>query len=60
MTFLFYFQKICYFLIRKTEGSNVKKRESKFYIINFTDPRITFYKGNFNNTCNEKAYSEDV
>ena len=37
----------------------MSRNESKFYAINFIDPRIVFFKKeNFNSTCNENAYSE--
>ena len=36
----------------------ISKKESKFYVINFTDPRMIFLLENFNITCNENAYSD--
>ena len=38
--------KNVFFLIRKIKGNNVKK-ERKFYVRNFIDPRIIFLKRNF-------------
>ena len=40
-TFLFYFQKICFFNLEKLKET-MSRKKSNFYVINFIDPRIIF------------------
>ena len=47
-------------LIKKKKKEPISRKKSKFYVINFIDPRIIFLKRKSNIMCNENAYSDIV
>ena len=42
MTFLFYFQIICFFFNEEKLEETISRKESKFYVISSIDSQITF------------------
>ena len=54
-TLLIYFQKICFFNYENLKKT-MSRKESKFYVISFIDPRIIFLKKKILKPCAIKTH----